>query len=70
MRSDKMITLLQLKNRKADLRNMMIAERKTMGAVSEKTFNKYEAVTCHLIFAESKLLKPVDKCTRCRHLHE
>ena len=65
-----MTTLLALKNRKAVLRSCIEIERKADGAVSEKTFNDYETVLCHLIFAEAKLLKPFDRCARCKYLNE
>jgi len=65
-----MTTLLQLKNRKADLRSCIEIERKADGAVSEKTLRDYELVVAQLRAADVQLLKPIDKCTRCKWLHE
>lgn len=65
-----MVTLLELKNRKAVLRSCIEIERKADGAVSEKTRTDYAEVLALLGIAEADLLKPIDKCARCRWLHE
>lgn len=63
-------TLGELKNKKAVLRSCIEIEHVADGVVSEKTFIDYEIVLAQLRYAESKLLSPLDKCTRCKHLHE
>lgn len=65
-----MITLLELKNRKAVLRSCIEIERVADGEVSEKTFQDYEQNLAQMRAAEMQLLKPFDKCSRCKWLHE
>ena len=65
-----MITLLDLKNRKAVLQSCMEIEKKADGEVSEKTFKDYKLVLTQLRFAEIQLLKPFNRYNRCRWLLE
>ena len=65
-----MITLGFLKNRKAELRTF-IHETETDGQlVEEEILIEYQTVIDQLIEADSKLMKPVDKCVRCKWFHE
>lgn len=65
-----MTTLLALKNRKAVLRSCIEIERVADGEVSEKTFQDYEQNLAQMKAAETQLLKPFDKCSRCKWLHK
>ena len=65
-----MTTLLALKNRKAELRSIMIVAKKDGQRIDEEIHTDYQTVIDQLAVAEEKLLKPVDKCARCKHLHE
>lgn len=65
-----MTTLLALKNRKAMLESCMEIEEVADGDVSEKTLVDYMAICARLVFAERQLLKPFDRCARCKHLHD
>ena len=65
-----MTTLLALKNRKAELRTIMHDAETDGQLVKEETFIEYQTVLDLLIVADSKLMEPVDKCVRCKWLHE
>jgi len=65
-----MTTLLALKNKKAELRNTIHAANMDGLLVDDEIQNEYETVIEQLSVAERNLLKPVDRCVRCRWLHE
>lgn len=65
-----MTTLLALKNRKAELRTIMQDSEAEGQLVDEEIFIEYQIVVEQLSVADSKLMKPVDRCTRCKWLHE
>lgn len=54
-----MVTLLDLKNKKASLRNKMENEMKTIGIVTDGTHDRYVRVLGWLKVAEEKILKPI-----------
>ena len=65
-----MTTLLDLKNRKAELRTQM-NESEINGEQSEvAVLIEYFNITDQLVIADKLLMKPVDKCIRCKWLHE
>ena len=53
------MTLVELKMKKAELRDQMDAERKYHGSVDPETFIEYNEVIRDLRRAESRLLKPI-----------
>ena len=53
------MTLLELKMKKAELRDRMDAERKENGNISAETFVWYNEIIRRLAWAESILLKPI-----------
>jgi len=53
------MTLVELKMKKAELRDQMDAERKYHGSIDPETFIEYQEVLRDLRWAESKLLKPI-----------
>ena len=53
------MTLLELKMKKAELRDQMDAERKYHGCLDEETFIEYNEVIRELRWVESKFLKPI-----------
>lgn len=65
-----MTTLGTLKNRKAELRTIMHDFETEGQLVDEVIFIEYQTVVEQLSVADSKLMKPVDRCARCKWLHE
>ena len=53
------MTLVELKMKKAELRDQMDAERKEQGHIKAETFVWYNEIIRRLNLAESKLLKPI-----------
>ena len=65
-----MTTLLDLKNRKAELRTQMNDAEVDGAFVEEVVLIEYQTVNERLAIADKRLMKPVDKCIRCKWLHE
>ena len=65
-----MTTLGTLKNRKAELRTIMRDSEREGELVDGDIFIEYRTVVNQLIIADTNLMKPVDKCVRCKWLHE
>lgn len=65
-----MTTLLQLKMRKAELRNELQKLNEAGQIADDELFIEYQTVLNQLEVAEKQLLKPIDKCSRCKWLRE